>query len=79
MGGMDAIRESTDGRKVLLLLAAFCLPPAYPLSCGPAAWLAVNQYMPQQAYTVYVTPLAVARKVCPPLHSAMNWYFGLWV
>jgi hypothetical protein len=79
MGGMDAKRKPSDARKVLVLLAVLCLPPAYVLSCGPAAWLAVNKYIPQRAFIAYVTPLAAARKACPPLHTAMNWYLGLWV
>jgi hypothetical protein len=79
MGGMGANRKRSDARKVLILVAALCLPPAYVLSCGPAAWLAVNGYIPKQPFIVYMTPLAAARKACPPLHEAMNRYLGLWV
>jgi hypothetical protein len=79
MGAMSASRKPTDGRKVLVLFVAVCLPPAYVLSCGPAAWLYTNRCISKRAFIAYVTPLAVARKLCPPLHSAMNWYLELWV
>ena len=79
MGGMCATRNPTDGRKVLVLLVAACIPPAYVLSCGPAAWLYTNHCISKQAFIAYVTPLAAARKACPPLHSAMNRYLAFWV
>jgi len=77
--GMDAQRKPTDGRKILVLLVVACLPLVYGLSTGPAAWLHTRRYISQKTYLVYVTPMAATRKVCPPLHLAMNWYLAFWV
>jgi hypothetical protein len=51
--------------------------PLYVLSIGPAVWLNVQGYLPDESFYVYF-PLAVLADNCKPISDAFEWYLALW-
>ena len=51
----------------------------YVLSTGPAAWLSINGYLPDNVYLAAYAPLSKAEDVCPPLAYAIGYYERLWL
>ena len=54
---------------------------AYPLSFGPACWLASRDLLPAWAVLplmVCYHPLNWIRHLPPPAKEALDWYIGLW-
>ena len=56
---------------VWLLLAVLVL---YPLSTGPAAWLAIKQPSTAQALKTFYAPIGVACSHSHALEQALVWY-----
>jgi len=64
---------------VWLIAAIILFPSLYVLSTGPAAWLSVNDVLPQKPYVAFYYPLDKVSDVCPRIGDAIGYWEQLWL
>src|SRR5262249_35028578 len=72
-------KQRRSSAAVWLIAIAIVVPALYVLSTGPAAWLSVNDCLPQKLYMAFYYPLDKLSDACPPIGDAIGFYERQWL